>query len=68
MIAVAKKSMERKTGARGLRSIMEGVLLDSMYQIPSAENIEKVIVNEESINNNAEPVIISSDSKQVKEA
>lgn len=68
LIAVAKKSMERKTGARGLRSIMEGVLLDSMYQIPSAENIVKVLVNEDTIVNNADPLMITGDSKQVKEA
>ena len=68
LIAVAKKSMERKTGARGLRSILEGVLLESMYQIPSTENIEKVLVSEETINHAVAPLLISSDSKQVKEA
>ncbi len=68
LVAVAKKSMERKTGARGLRSIMEGVLLESMYQIPSAENIEKVLVNEDTINNNSDPLMVSGESRQVKEA
>jgi ATP-dependent Clp protease ATP-binding subunit ClpX len=68
LIAVAKKSMERKTGARGLRSILEGVLLESMYQIPSAENIEKVIVNEDTINNDTAPLLISSHAFQEKEA
>ncbi len=68
LIAVAKKSMERKTGARGLRSILEGVLLESMYQIPSAENIEKVIVNEDTINNDTAPLLISSHALQEKEA
>src|SRR5690625_8027445 len=45
--AVAKKAMERKTGARGLRSIMESVLLDTMYRIPSEENVVKVVRSEE---------------------
>ena len=43
--AVAKKAMERKTGARGLRSIMEAVLLDTMYKIPSLEKVSKVIID-----------------------
>jgi len=68
LIAVAKKSMERKTGARGLRSILEGVLLDSMYQIPSAENIEKVVVSEDVINNGTEPLLVSTDLLKINEA
>jgi ATP-dependent Clp protease ATP-binding subunit ClpX len=66
LIAVAKKSMQRKTGARGLRSILENVLLDSMYQIPSTENIKKVLVNEDVINNDAAPVLLFSDAQSVK--
>ena len=42
LFAVARKAMERKTGARGLRSILEGVLLDTMYDLPSTENVTKV--------------------------
>lgn len=68
LVAIAKKSMDRRTGARGLRSIMESVLLESMYQIPSAENIQKVLVNEETIANNADPLMISSDATQVTKA
>ncbi len=56
--AVAKKAMERKTGARGLRSIMEGVLLDSMYKIPSEEHVSKVVVDESVINGESEPLLI----------
>lgn len=66
LVAIAKKSMERRTGARGLRSIMEGTLLETMYQIPSADNIEKVIVNENVINNNVEPEIILKNLKQAE--
>jgi ATP-dependent Clp protease ATP-binding subunit ClpX len=43
---VAEKAMERKTGARGLRSILEGVLLDSMYGIPSRDDVAKVVIDE----------------------
>lgn len=55
--AIAKKSLERKTGARGLRSIMEKAMMDIMYKIPSDDTIAKCIVTEDSINNNGEPVI-----------
>jgi ATP-dependent Clp protease ATP-binding subunit ClpX len=50
--------MERKTGARGLRSIMEGALLETMYRIPSEEHVAKVVVEESVINSDAEPLII----------
>lgn len=56
--AVAKLAMERKTGARGLRSIMEGALLDIMYQIPSEEHVSKVVIEEGVINGVSEPLII----------
>jgi ATP-dependent Clp protease ATP-binding subunit ClpX len=56
--AVAQKAMERKTGARGLRSIMEGVLLDSMYLIPSEEMVSKVVVDDSVINGDSEPLMI----------
>ena len=53
--AIAKKAIERKTGARGLRSIVEAVLLDTMYDLPSIENLQKVIVDEETIVDNKPP-------------
>ncbi len=56
--AVAKKSMERKTGARGLRSIMENVLLDTMYDLPSMDDVTKVVIDEGVINGESEPLII----------
>jgi ATP-dependent Clp protease ATP-binding subunit ClpX len=56
--AVAKKSMERKTGARGLRSIMENILLDTMYDLPSSEDIVKVVIDESVINNGTDPLLI----------
>ncbi len=56
--AVAKKAMARKTGARGLRSIMEAVLLETMYRIPSEEGVVKVIVDEGVINAESEPLLV----------
>ena len=55
---IAKKAMERKTGARGLRSIMESVLLETMYRIPSEKNVVKVIVDEGVINAESEPLLL----------
>ena len=66
--AVAKKSMERKTGARGLRSIMENILLDTMYDLPSSEDIIKVVIDENVINNGAEPLLIYESSEMQKVA
>ncbi len=57
VVAVAKKSLERKTGARGLRSIMEKAMMEVMYRIPSDDTIAKCIITEEVISNNAEPVL-----------
>ena len=64
--AVAKKAMDRKTGARGLRSILENVLLDTMYHIPSEENISKVVIDANSINGISEPIKIYENTEQVK--
>lgn len=66
--AIAKKSMERRTGARGLRSIMENILLDSMYQIPSDKNIDKVVLDAEVVTENKQPQLIyKSDSSNAKD-
>lgn len=62
LIAVAKKAMERKTGARGLRSILEHVLLETMYQLPSMANVEKVIIDEATIKGESQPKLIYSGS------
>ncbi|QOL24389.1 ATP-dependent protease ATP-binding subunit ClpX [Thalassotalea sp. LPB0316] len=58
LIAIAKKAMERKTGARGLRSIVEAVLLDTMYELPSMENVAKVVIDETVIKGESKPIII----------
>jgi len=58
LAAIARKSMERKTGARGLRTIVENVLLDTMYELPSSDNIAKVVVDESVINGQSEPILV----------
>jgi len=58
--AVAKKAISRKTGARGLRSIMEKLLLDVMYELPSMENVEKVVVDEGTVAGTSKPMLIYS--------
>jgi ATP-dependent Clp protease ATP-binding subunit ClpX len=60
LAAVARKALKRKTGARGLRTILESVLLDTMYDLPSLENVSKVVVDESVINNQADPYLIYS--------
>ncbi len=56
--AVAERAMERKTGARGLRSILEGILLDSMYSIPSQQGIAKIVVDESVVRGDTEPLLV----------
>jgi ATP-dependent Clp protease ATP-binding subunit ClpX len=65
--AIAEKAMERKTGARGLRSILEGVLLESMYNIPSQDNVSKVVIDESVIKGDSEPLLVyqSADTARV---
>ncbi len=60
--AVAKKAMIRKTGARGLRSIMEAVLLDTMYRIPSEDDVVKVVVDEGVIDGDSDPLLVYDNS------
>ena len=65
--AIAKKAMDRKTGARGLRSIVEAVLLDTMYDLPSMENVSKVVIDETVIRGESKPILIY-DSNEKKAA
>jgi ATP-dependent Clp protease ATP-binding subunit ClpX len=65
LAAIARKAMGRKTGARGLRTILEGVLLNSMYDLPSLENVSKVVVDETVIEGDAEPFILYENAQQV---
>ena len=58
LAAIARKALKRKTGARGLRTIVESVLLDTMYDLPSLENVSKVVVDESVIEHKSEPYLI----------
>ena len=62
--AIAKKAQERKTGARGLRSIMEAVLLDSMYKIPSLKDVSKVIIDAAVIEGESDPLLMYENVEQ----
>ena len=65
--AVARRAMERKTGARGLRSILEGSLLDTMFDLPSLENVKKVVVEGNVISDNVAPLLIYEDDAEQKQ-
>jgi ATP-dependent Clp protease ATP-binding subunit ClpX len=60
--AIARKALARKTGARGLRSILEHALLDVMYDLPNQQNVVKVVIDENSITNGAKPLLIYSET------
>ncbi len=62
--AVAKRAMERKTGARGLRSIVEGTLLDTMYDLPSMDSVSKVVIDGNTIGGDSEPLFIYEGDRQ----
>ncbi|TXS89050.1 ATP-dependent Clp protease ATP-binding subunit ClpX [Parahaliea maris] len=66
--AVAERAMERKTGARGLRSILEGILLDSMYNIPSRDDVSKVVIDESVIRGDSEPLLVYQNSEPAPRA
>ncbi len=63
--AIAKKAMARKTGARGLRSILEETLLDIMYDLPSLKNVSKVVIEHGTVNDDIKPILIYSDQPKV---
>ncbi|MDI6747800.1 MAG: ATP-dependent Clp protease ATP-binding subunit ClpX [Rhodocyclaceae bacterium] len=63
--AIAKKAVKRKTGARGLRSIMENVLLDTMFELPSLTNVTKVVIDENMIESGSQPLLIYADQPKV---
>ncbi|PRY25294.1 ATP-dependent Clp protease ATP-binding subunit ClpX [Aliiruegeria haliotis] len=62
--AIARRAIERKTGARGLRSIMEDILLDTMFDLPGLEGVEEVVVNEEAVASESQPLLIYSEESK----
>jgi len=68
VLEIAKKAINKKTGARGLRSIIEALLLKTMFKLPAMDDVEEVLVNESIVKNNSEPLIIHSKSKKTTAA
>ncbi len=66
--AVANKAIERKTGARGLRSIMETILLDTMFELPAMEGVEQVVISDEVVSGSARPLYIYADKEEAQTA
>ncbi len=66
--AIAQKAMKRKTGARGLRTLIEGILLDTMYELPSQTDITKVVIDKNVVNSESEPLLIYKSKTSKKEA
>ena len=64
LVAIAKRAIDRKTGARGLRSILEDILLDTMFDLPGMDSVEEVVVNEEAVTSDAAPLMIHADKKR----
>ena len=65
---IAKKALVRKMGARGLRSILENILLDTMYELPSMEDVTKVVVDENAVNNTGTPILIYEKNEDAKQS
>ncbi len=63
--AIARKALKRRTGARGLRSILESILLDTMYELPNLENVSKAVIDEGMVEGTAKPILIYADQPKV---
>ena len=64
ILIIAKRAIERKTGARGLRSILEDILLDTMFDLPGLDSVTEVVVNEEAVTSDAAPLMIHADTEK----
>ena len=65
---IAKKAINKKTGARGLRSIIESLLLKTMFKLPKMENVQEVIVDQSTVKNHSQPLLIHSKNKKTSVA
>ena len=68
IVEIAKKAINKKTGARGLRSILEALLLKTMFKLPTMDDIQEVIINDTIVKNNSEPIITHSKTKKTSAA
>jgi ATP-dependent Clp protease ATP-binding subunit ClpX len=64
LTAIAKRAIKRKTGARGLRSIMEDILLDTMFELPGMDGVEEVVVKEDAVHSGAKPILVYTETKK----
>ena len=65
LVGIARKAIDRKTGARGLRSILEGILLDTMFDLPSMDGVDEIMIDKDVVDGRKEPVRVFS--KKIKE-
>lgn len=68
LAAVSEKAIERKTGARGLRSIIEEALIDIMYDVPSSEDVTKVVITDKTINDEVDPELYDSEGNLLNDS
>lgn len=68
LVEIAKKAIERKTGARGLRSIIEALTLDAMFDLPSREDVDKCLITDKSVTENQTPILLSEDGTEITNA
>ena len=68
VLEIAKKAISKKTGARGLRSIIESILLKTMFKLPAMEDVEEVVINQSVVKNSSDPLIIHAKDKKTTAA
>jgi ATP-dependent Clp protease ATP-binding subunit ClpX len=68
LVSIAKKGIERKTGARGLRSILEGILLDTMFDLPGMDGVDEVMIDKDVVAGNKEPIRVYAEKKKAETA
>ena len=66
LMEIAKKAIQRKTGARGLRSIIENILMETMYKVPSEDSLNKVVIDASVVNGDSEPLLVYEKSSKSK--
>ena len=66
LVSVAKKAIERKTGARGLRSILEGILLDTMFDLPGMQGVDEVMIDKDVVDGRKEPIRVYAENAKKK--
>ena len=66
LLEIAKKAVERKTGARGLRSIIENILMETMYKVPSEDSLKKVVIDDSVVIGDSEPLLVYEKASKSK--